>query len=334
MTAQQIAAANANVVGSLVELNSYNQPEVERLAARALPNGRTTYKTLVRTSLPTVAFQALGGGGTHDEGALSLVEHNCYYIQKPVQVAKSLAAEFDKSSGVTGGFFDLQASGVMRAVLNLIGTSVWYGNNATNPLSPRGVKNFLTPASFPTASNYASGVFNVGGSTSSTASSVYAVHELESDQDVENFGLVLGQTGTGFDMDEVSTQMIDVTNPDGTTGRTSGLVTEMRAWVGVQIGHPQCVSRAANITAQAGYTLTDDVLAELYAQAPIGKKPTSFWCSSRSLRQLEKSRGAATGTSFTQPWKGQEVTPVMPTLWRNIPVYATDSILSTDAIES
>lgn len=333
MTAAQIAQQNGNLVGRLIESSTSVYPEMDVLAARSLPIGDLTYNTLVRTALPTISFVPLGGAGTHDESEFAIKEQTCYHIKKPYQAIKDTMERFDAKAGA-GSWLTLQQSGVLKAAMALIGSKVWYGNNTSNADEFQGVKNFLPMPSGTASGAFASGVFNVGGSTSTTGSSIYAVHEMESEDDPENFGLVLGN-GFGFNLSEPILQSVTITRPDSSTGSTLAWVGELVADIGLQIGLTgKSVVRATNVTADSGHTATDDVFAELYSQMAIGQKPTKFFCSRRTVRQLQKSRGVAAGALTVINSAGQALTAPMPVEWNGIPIIATDSILDTDAIES
>ncbi len=108
-----------------------------------------------------------------------------------------------------------------------------------------------------------------------------------------------------------------------TTGTYPALYTPITGWVGLQIGGAYSVGRICNLTAQAGKTLTDALIAQLIATFPAGKGPTHLAMNRRSLFQLQAARTATNATGAPAP---------IPTDSFGIPIIPTDAILSTETI--
>ena len=87
------------------------------------------------------------------------------------------------------------------------------------------------------------------------------------------------------------------------------------------MGSVQSTVRLANLDAVA--TLSDDLLSDAIAKFPAGKAPSYLVMNRQSLKQLQQSRTATNPTGAPAPF---------PTEAYGIPIIATDSITSTEAI--
>jgi hypothetical protein len=71
----------------------------------------------------------------------------------------------------------------------------------------------------------------------------------------------------------------------------------------------------------------------LLQKFPVGVKPDAMFCSRRSLSQLQRSRTQVLNANGSVKSNIENVADI-PASSFGIPVYATDSILDTDAVES
>ena len=108
-----------------------------------------------------------------------------------------------------------------------------------------------------------------------------------------------------------------------TTGTYPAYYTPIHAWMCLQIGGAYSVGRICNLTAQAGKTLTDALLAQCLATFPASRPPTHWAMNRRSLFQLQAARTATNSTGAPAP---------IPTESFGIPIVVTDAIVSTEAI--
>jgi hypothetical protein len=305
------AAGHDREVGLIEEVLT-SAPEAQVFPFRVIRG--TSYATVTRTAFPNVGFRAANEGvtATKSEFARKLVE--AYIFGGRVEADKAVAMAWEDGMEA---YEMIEALGTFRQSLIKMGSQIWYGI-ATDSKGFPGIKNAL-----PYTAGLADGsVINAGGSTASTASSVYAV----------KFGVqdvtLIGGNGQIPQLGEFRDETIYDSNNAPLPGRVADLV----GWVGLQIGNINCVRRIANLTADSGKGVTDDLLQRLYTSFPVGYKPDAFFMSRRSLQQLQSSRSAVGNVSTTAAGTGGPSD--VPTFSSGVRCYATDSILNTDAIEA
>lgn len=184
---------------------------------------------------------------------------------------------------------------------------------------------------------------NVAGTTSNTASSVYAVRRGPLD-----VALYMGGPGgvAGFlNMSPVET--IVQADPGDSTRKQKYYYTEGEGYVGMAVAGSSsanasrkftqfCLRRAFNLTAETGKGCTESLMDKLIATFPNGNKPDAFYMSVRSQLQLLADR-IANGTVQLQPSnKGtQTVRAELPTEHRGIPIFVCEEAITDDqAIET
>ena len=91
------------------------------------------------------------------------------------------------------------------------------------------------------------------------------------------------------------------------------------------MGGAYSVGRIANLTADAGKGLTDDLISDLLSQFPAGMVPTLLVCSRRSLKQLQQSRTATNQTGAPEPFPSDAF---------GVPLITTDAIIDTEPLET
>lgn len=305
---------NDPVVG-LIEENIKAAPEVQYFPFRTIRG--TSYKTGIRTGLPTVAFRAANEGQTPSKSSFRQMLIEAFIAGGQIEVDKAVA---DAHEDGPAALQAIEASGVMMAAMRTIGSQIWYG--VTNDAKGFPGLKAATPFGGTTLAGDALTV-DAAGTTASTASSVYAVKFGPKDI------TLIGGNNKAWQLDEFTVQQIVAAN----NGKLTAYVAGLTAWIGLQIGNENCVRRLANVTADSTKTCTDAKLATLLATFPVGQVPDAIFMSRRSRSQLQTSRTVvlqATGTTRTnQP----NIAPI-PTEYDGVPIYATDSILNTDAIES
>ncbi|MCD0459950.1 major capsid protein [Roseiconus lacunae] len=156
-------------------------------------------------------------------------------------------------------------------------------------------------------------VVDAGGSVADTGSSVWALRVGES-----AVSIVYGADG------EIR---IDPEYPTVIEGPAGGSLDAMRTpivfWGGLQVTTTLDVARICNLTAEGGAGLTDNLLSDLYALFPAGRKPNLFVMSGRSQKQLQQSRTATNATGAEAPF---------PIEAHNVPIIVTDQISDTEAL--
>jgi hypothetical protein len=102
-----------------------------------------------------------------------------------------------------------------------------------------------------------------------------------------------------------------------------GIAQAIHGWAGLQITNYKAIGRICNLTADSGKGLTDDLIADLLEQFPIGGKPDALFMSQRSQRQLQDSRTATNPTGNPAPFPNEAF---------GVPIEPTDSIINTEAL--
>ena len=160
-------------------------------------------------------------------------------------------------------------------------------------------------------------VVNATGTTVDTASSVWGVRLA-----VDGVCGVFKGDGDPFVLGD-RTVVQRVVNP-GTDNKTfPAYYTPGTAWLGLQVGSAYDIGRIANVTADSGKTLTDDLIAQLLEKFPVGYGPTHLLMSRRSLRQLQNSRTATNPTGAPAPFPQEAF---------GVPLIVTDAISNTEEL--
>lgn len=317
----------------------------------------TSFLSLAITSLPSSSFANLGEGFTSSEGTLELREFDCSLIGGQIRAELISADLWNKNHTGTGyTWFDLQTMLKVKADVQNVERQIILGrtNDAKGFPGAKELTPFsggvFTMAETSAAYNFQRSVLNVAGTTSDTASSAYSFvfGEMESQ-------LILGNDSGGelITIGDIITQDLA---PDPVNNPTKLLrheVAQLQGFVGLSVsGFNQqiegqsvptqySVRRAANITADAGKTMTDTVMDKLSRSHGTGRRPSLFAMSHRSGEQLAASR-SATAVNFNMGQSGDasraqaNIYPEPPENWRGIPiVYPLPSVIGdTDAIES
>jgi hypothetical protein len=328
-------------------------PALMAMSARTSPG--TTFKSLARTSLPTASgFKDYGEGFTNGTAGFSLREFEAKLCGALVQVEDITAARWDAEKGVDSpSYFQLQVNARMESELRNIERAMFLGTvqdakafPGLKQLTPFVSSNVIELTEEPADTDYARTTIDAGGSTSSTASSVYAV--VEGPLDCQ---LVVCNDGAGGEFFKMSEPVKQHIAPD-TNSPTELLLytlTQIHAHFGISVSGmnqtPNSVvptqyslRRIANLTAQNGCTLNDANLELLCDSFPDSKRPTKLFMSYRSGRQWADSRSASTVTlNLGGPGDAKNNTASIraarPMFFEEIPVVYTSAIGNTDAIE-
>lgn len=317
----------------------------------------TKFKALARTGLPTKSgFKDYNEGFSPSNAVFTLREFEAKMAGGLVQVEDITAARWDAEKEVNSpSYFQLQVNAMMEVEMLNIEACLFYGTAhdakafpGLKQLTPFISTNVLELNEEPVDSDYTRTVIDAGGSTSATASSVYAIVEGPLDCQMVICGVPAGSEF--FAMEEPIKQMIapDSSQPTKLLQHT---LTQIHGHFGLSVsGMNQSpnnvvptqysVRRIANLTAQNGCTLTDSMLELLADSFPSGKRPTKFVMSHRSGRQLATSRtptGAPTlflGGPGTARNNSGVMSTERPREWNGIPIIYSPAIKNTDAIET
>ncbi|MEM8738080.1 MAG: major capsid protein [Planctomycetota bacterium] len=301
MTSTDVVAINSSeqIVGVIHEI-SKQLPELDFFAAS--PVEKTSYKTLVRTELPTAGFRAINTGRDRDIGVVVARTVDCKYLDA------SWDADDQALTGVDWGdpVAELQQAH-MLAQLKATQRQIWNGTSLDAAGFPGMDEMFLNADD--------DGVVDAGGAEANTGSSVYLIKT-----GVQDVCLAWGNDGR-IDAGEIVEQQLY----DGDGKPFMGKAQKVAGYVGLQITNLKSAVRICNLTEEAGATLDDDKVyaaIELFAER-YGVEPDGMFMSHRSRRQLRDSRTATNPTGSAAP---------IPSEVGGIPLYATTGILNTEAI--
>jgi len=260
------------------------------------------YKTLVRTSLPTVGFRNVNEGYAATVGQVENRLVECYLMTPRWQCDRAVA---DASEDGPEMFIASEAGAILEASLQFLATQFYYGTASD---ANKGFPGLIA------AYDSTDMVVDAGGTTASTGSSLWAVRFGEKDT-AWVWGLN-GKLGVG----DVRIETV----LDANSLPYTAYVQELEnARPGLQVGSKYSVGRIKKLTADSGKTLSDALISQLLEKFPAGLGPDAMFCSRRSLGQLQRSRTATNATGAPAP---------IPTESFGVPIFASDAILNTEAL--
>jgi hypothetical protein len=316
-TLLDIAKRNGSdsVVG-LIDETSRVVPEVSGIhpdsgvSLRGVADSRTIaglhYKTLIRTTLPSVSFRDANQGTAYTGATYEnrLVET---FIMNPRWYADKAVA--DKAEDGWQAVMTDEAFAHVQAALQQVGRQFYYGRNTTFAGSGA-AKGFPGLIDAYDATNM---IVDAGGTTDNTASSVWAV--CFGPQKVQ---WVFGANGQ-FQPSEISERDV----ADSASNKFTAYHQELIAYPGLQVSSTRFVSRIKKLTADSGKGLTDARLSALLETFPVGVRPDVLFMTKRSRRQLRDSRTATTATGSEVP---------QPMEYDGIPIVVTESLTNTETL--
>ena len=353
ITLAQQAALSAGMIKALID----NSPLLAALSARSASG--TKFTSLALTANPSAnPFVDLNEGFTTSEAAMELREFNLSLVGGQVKAERITAALWNRENGQRVGYdwLDLQLMTKLRAQgieqeKQIIKGTVYdaKGYPGLKQLLPFTSGNVMTAAETPAKYNFARSVINAAGTTSNTASSVYAV--IEGEMDVQMvIGTDGGTPGEMFTVSEL-VQSNEAPNPAEPTKLSLHDVQQFWGYVGLSLcGFNQTAGsvvprqysarRIANLTGDSGKGLTDALMSKLSRSFGPGRTPTMFIAGSRSGEQLGASR-QATAINYVMGQTGDAANatyntyPEPPDNWRGIPIiYADNAIGEDEAVEA
>jgi hypothetical protein len=285
------------IVGIIQEAET-THPEVKLFPAS--PVEKTTYKTIVRTVLPTAGFRAINAGRTRSRGTIAARTVECKFLDGSWDMDQAALSGVDWGDPILD-----ETSASLLAVLATFCKQIWYGTD-NDSAGFSGVAQILDDSDDDM-------VVDAGGTTADTASSVFAV----------KFGLRHAALAWGNDGEITAGEIVEQQLYDGSSDPYMGIAQAIHGWAGLQITNYKAIGRICNLTADSGKGLTDDLIADLLEQFPIGGKPDALFMSQRSQRQLQDSRTATNPTGNPAPFPNEAF---------GVPIEPTDSIINTEAL--
>jgi len=357
-TAVELASVTGNsfahnlLMGVVADL-----PVINSFAAREITSDKIL--TLAVVALPTGAFINLGEAYTALQTDTALGEYNAARIGGSVEVQISTEEKWNKANrnnigaGIQSDYFSIQVMGALKAQLRHVQKQIFLGTTndvkgfpGLKGLTPFVSGNTLTVTDTAQDSLFEKSVLNVAGTTSTTASSIYAVTFGEMDCEL----CIGGPGGLANFLSYPTPEKVwkAVTDPVDSAAKGDWYnIATAEGYIGLSImgsneanasrKFPQySVRRAANVTADSGKTCTDAVLDKLVSSFPDGHRPNALYMSYRSRDQLKASR-TPTSTVYVGgvlPKNSSYNQAPTPEEFSGIPIIATDAIGNTDAIES
>ena len=262
----------------------------------------TSHEWLKKTAAPAAGFRSINDG----------VENTKATYTKVTQALKLFDAGFDIDMGLLkaeGGEALKRREAIDHLTAAFVGmeSQIIYGTDS----DAVGFNGFADLSSVDAVADEM--VVDAGGTTASTASSVWAIRLGESAVSAV-YGLG-GQIEIG--------QEYSVLRSGSVVGSYDAMRTPILFYGGLQVATNYDLGRIANVTEDAGKGLTDDLLSELIGKFPAGRAPNVIAMSRRSLRQLQQSRTATNPTGSPAPFPSDAF---------GVQLVATDQISDTESI--
>lgn len=304
LSTADVATFNKTDLDILVSDVLDEAPFLASLAARTVRGNSFVYTK--KTANPSVGFRAANDGVENTDGTYAKVTVSLGILDASfgvdVAVAQSDERGWSHIMGIEAQSHLMQA---MREVEEQIINGT-VGNVASNAFN-----GFADQANLNGASDTM--VVNAGGTTANTGSSAYLVRTGPGDVEV-----LWGQEG----VIELGDMQI-VERAGSSTGRFPAYYMPITGWCGVKIGSVNSVARIANLTADSGKGLTDDLISDAISLFPAARGPNYIVMNRRSLKQLQQSRTATNVTGAPAPFPMESF---------GVPIIVTDSIGSTEAL--
>jgi len=293
----------ADAVVGLIEESLAAAPEMATIPGRAIAG--TSYRTVLRTGLPTTGFRRVNEGVTASKSTFESKLVECFIAGGRVEVDRAIAEAYEDGPEALQA---IEAAGVMESALRRIGSQVFYGIAADAKGFP-GLQAMCSPEH----------AVNAGGSTAKT--SAYAVR----------FGPQAVQFVFGRNSPFVLSPWREETIYDAALNPLPGYVADLSAWVGLQCVSAHAVGRIYNIGTDSGKGMTDALVAELLSKW-YGPAPDVIFVNRRSAFQLQTSRTVSIISDGTKKVLGGVGTVApMPTESNGIPIVITDQITNAES---
>lgn len=300
-TAELLQLGDGNISDIDVTELLEDAPLLARLSAIVASND-TSHEWLKKTAAPGTGFRAINDGRENTKATYT----------KVTQALKLFDASFSLDMGLLKSesgerLRRREAMDHMKAALANMEQQVVYGTGNESD----GFNGFTNETSVD--KNDDAMVVNAGGTTADTATSVWAIRIGEAAVSV-----VYGMNGRIEIGEEYPTTLAG-----SATGIYDAMRTPILFWGGVQVSTSLDLGRIVNLTEDSGKGLTDDLLSDLLALFPAGRKPNLFAMTRRSNKQLQQSRTATNATGAPAPF---------PTEAFGVPIVMTDQISDTEAL--
>ena len=299
-------------VGVVEEVRTF-APEINVFRGRPIKG--TTYKALVRSTLPTSpAFRRVNEGQAVVASTWNQRINQAFFIDAQLRVDEATVAASEFGADWV---LDNEATGVLKEKLVTVGNQFYYGSPSTADYGFPGLNKLYDPA---TMEVYA----NATGSLGATTSSAWLV---VNQPDACEF--IYGNN-KGLEMNQWTPQYVTATN-----SQYRAWVNNLSGYIGLSFNYTKSACRIKNLVkygVASNVGLTDALVAQALALFPVGTVPTHLFCTRAQRLQLMLSRtpvyssAGASAITSNMPLNF----PGLPTESNGIPLYVTDSIKDTE----
>ena len=206
-------------------------PEFEVFAAHKRPG--TWYKTVKRTTLPTVQFRNVNAGTTASKSGYKSEIKEMYFLDARLNMDEAV---WEADSAHLGSLWQLEAAGAVRAASILLGQQTWYGTSADSS-GFTGVRAQLADS------------VAAGGTTNSTSAYLVWMDEKE------GVRYDVGMDGNFAISQPFRQQVVD---PNDSTKAFFAYVGNLKAWVGLNVLSNLSAWAVTGVTTTSTQWLTDD----------------------------------------------------------------------------
>lgn len=293
LTLLDIAArTGSDAVVGLIEDATIAAPEFAVVPARTMPG--TTYRLTRRTALPPSQFRDVNEGVASGKSQYVQEIKEMFFVDSQLEVDEAIVKGDPRD---IGDVLADEASGALESTFQLLGSQFYYGRSAD-------AKGFVG-----LADQISNDSVYAGGTSNTT--SAYLV-----DLSLQGVHFVVGRDGA-IELPEWMKQKV----PAG----YMAYVTNLSAYIGLQVGSENSVFRVRGITTAGDKFLTDKLGALCLKNVPLNRRGNLRWFMNRTAAYTLQASRSAVG----QVNAGKGGTPAFaefPTELQGIPITITDSI--------
>lgn len=298
----------------LVEDVTTAAPEMDVFSA--VPRAGTFYEVVRRTALPTVSFRNVNAGTVTTKSTYKKEVKEMFLLDGLINVDEAILKGDDKSAG---DVWTLEAAGVLRSAMIILGAQVYYGTSAD-------AKGFVGLRS------QLSGSVVAGGTTNSTTA--YLVW-MDPKAGVR---FDVGRDGAINMPPPMRQQLAD---PNDSTKSLFYWVSNLSCFIGLNVISDKSVWGVTGITAHQTSNandqgLNDYLASSLIANIPMVRRTNLRWFMNRlahaTLQQSRTTINVASGYSTQSAGPGG--TPAWappPESCAGYPITVTDSLTNTES---
>ncbi len=300
----------------LIEDVTTMAPEFDTFSAHK--RSGTWYKTVKRTTLPTVQFRTVNAGVPTSKSVYKSEVKEMFFLDARLNMDEAV---WDADPQSVGSLWQLEAAGAMRAAAILIGQQTYYGTSADS----NGFTGIRSQLAFTTAA------------TTGTSTSAYLCWMDEK----EGCRYDVGMDGNFAISAPFRQQVVD---PANSSNSFFAYVGNLKAWLGYNQMSNLSAFAVTGVTGTLQYWMKDDLAAQLIAQIPVARRSNLRWFMNRScMSYLQRSRStvnvginpAGTTSGNLASYQsadaaGRPAFSPLPDQCGGYPITLTDSILNTE----